>query len=80
MITTIGFGLTNNLDAHSIIYSSCWGLAGGIISIFIVMGLLPIYEYIFKITTDITLLELSDLNHPLLKELTLKAPGPISIP
>jgi putative nucleotidyltransferase with HDIG domain len=29
----------------------------------------------FDITTDVTLLELSDLNHPLLKELAVKAPG-----
>jgi putative nucleotidyltransferase with HDIG domain len=36
---------------------------------------LGIFERIFDITTDITLLELSDLNHPLLKELAVKAPG-----
>src|SRR3989338_8212510 len=39
------------------------------------MGLLPILEHIFKVSTNITLLELSDMSHPLLKELALKAPG-----
>lgn len=34
-----------------------------------------IFERIFDITTDLTLLELSDTNRPLLKELSLKAPG-----
>ncbi|HEY5124804.1 MAG TPA: HDIG domain-containing metalloprotein, partial [Ignavibacteria bacterium] len=32
-------------------------------------------EKSFKITTDLTLLELADFNHPLLKELSTKAPG-----
>jgi len=32
-------------------------------------------EYLFKVSTDIRLLELSDLNHPLLKKLVMDAPG-----
>ena len=72
-ITAIGF--LNNLDFNVILNEGLWGVGGGIVSVFIVLGLLPIMEYIFKQTTNITLLELSDLNHPLLKELTLKAPG-----
>jgi putative nucleotidyltransferase with HDIG domain len=39
------------------------------------MGLLPVLETLFNITTNITLLELSDLNNPLLKELILRTPG-----
>jgi hypothetical protein len=39
------------------------------------MILLPIFEFLFKITTDLTLLELSDLNRPLLKKMVLNAPG-----
>ncbi len=34
-----------------------------------------IFERVFDITTDLTLLELSDTNRPLLKELSMKAPG-----
>ncbi|MDA1027998.1 MAG: HDIG domain-containing protein [Bacteroidetes bacterium] len=34
-----------------------------------------IFERMFGVITDLTLLELSDTNHPLLKELSLKAPG-----
>lgn len=37
--------------------------------------LLWIFERSFDITTDLTLLELSDSNRPLLKELSLRAPG-----
>ncbi len=38
-------------------------------------GLLWVFERTFGLTTDVTLLELSDTNRPLLKDLSLKAPG-----
>lgn len=38
-------------------------------------GVMVILEYLFDVTTDATLLELSDLNRPLLHELALRAPG-----
>ena len=37
--------------------------------------LLPLFEKIFGITTDITLLELSDMSHPLLQKMAIQAPG-----
>ncbi len=37
--------------------------------------LIPMFEHLFKVTTDITLLELSDLSHPLLQSLAINAPG-----
>ncbi|MCH2045707.1 MAG: HDIG domain-containing protein [Saprospiraceae bacterium] len=37
--------------------------------------LIPLLERIFGLTSEITLVELSDLNNPLLKELSLRAPG-----
>lgn len=52
-----------------------YGLFNGFISTILTIGLLPIFESVFDVTTDITLLELSDLNHPLLKRLSLEAPG-----
>lgn len=72
-IITIGF--LNNLNFDSFAPDSAWGFANGIICAFIVMGILPLLEDAFKLTTNITLLELSDMNHPLLKEMILKAPG-----
>lgn len=69
------FGILRNLGLNIFLEEGGIGLINGIASSFIVMGLLPVFEYMFNITTNITLLELSDLNHPLLKELTLKAPG-----
>jgi len=48
---------------------------GGTISIGVASLLLPVLEGIFGITTDIRLLELSNQNLPLLKRLSLEAPG-----
>jgi putative nucleotidyltransferase with HDIG domain len=51
------------------------GLSGGFISGIIATGLVPLVEVLFSYTTDIKLLELSNLNHPLLRDLIVRAPG-----
>jgi len=65
---TIGWsneGLTDVVDAA----------VNGLLVTLIVPGTLSIFESAFKITTDIRLLELTDLNHPILRRLTMEAPG-----
>ncbi|MBK7140811.1 MAG: HDIG domain-containing protein [bacterium] len=52
-----------------------FAVLNALVSSLLTIGILPFFESIFSITTDITLLELSDLNHPLLKRLALEAPG-----
>ncbi|RMF57210.1 MAG: HDIG domain-containing protein [Calditrichaeota bacterium] len=52
-----------------------FGILNGIFSPILTYGLMIIFEYIFKMTTDSTLLELSDLNKPLLRQLAIRAPG-----
>jgi len=47
----------------------------GLVSALVAMLLIPVFEHLFKITTDISLLELSDLSHPLLQSLAINAPG-----
>ncbi|MDK2976651.1 MAG: cyclic-di-AMP phosphodiesterase PgpH [Candidatus Marinimicrobia bacterium] len=44
-------------------------------SVLAAYGLVSVFERMLNITTDMTLLELTDLNKPLLKELAIKAPG-----
>jgi putative nucleotidyltransferase with HDIG domain len=85
-IMNAGFfqGLTQMLIVlmfyHDIFPATHWKFyfipfANGFISVFLVAGLLPVFEYLFKVSTDISLLELADFNHPLLKRLVLEAPG-----
>ncbi len=47
----------------------------GMITAILVGGALPLLENTFRITTDISWLEAADLNHPLLKRMTIEAPG-----
>lgn len=56
-------------------YQSLAAVGSGILTAFIVGGMLPVLESMFRITTDISWLELADLNHPLLKRMTIEAPG-----
>jgi len=48
-----------------------WCIAAG----YLVAGSLPFIESAFGVVTDISLLELSDISHPLLQELVRRAPG-----
>ena len=50
-------------------------LLTGIITAGIVGGFLPLLESAFGLTTNITWLEMGDLNHKLLKRMTIEAPG-----
>ena len=51
------------------------GIFSGLLVAVVTPGLLPLFEFISRVTTGIKLLELSDLNHPLLKELEQRAIG-----
>jgi cyclic-di-AMP phosphodiesterase PgpH len=52
-----------------------FALANAVFSSVLAYGFLIIFEKGFNVTTDLTLVELSDLNHPLMMELSEKAPG-----
>jgi cyclic-di-AMP phosphodiesterase PgpH len=51
------------------------GILSGVAAAALVTLLLPLFENLFGVTTDIRLIELSDLNHPLLKRMVVEAPG-----
>lgn len=53
------------------LHAGAAGLAVG----FVVLGILPFIEKAFRITTDMTLLELADASQPLLRRLQVEAPG-----
>ncbi|MBW1975162.1 MAG: HDIG domain-containing protein [Deltaproteobacteria bacterium] len=50
-------------------------IMGGILSGVLASGLIPLVEYLFDYTTDTRLMELATMDHPLLRELMLQAPG-----
>jgi putative nucleotidyltransferase with HDIG domain len=52
-----------------------YGLLNGIFSPIVAILMMVTFEYAFQVTTKTTLLELSDLNKPLLRQLAIRAPG-----
>lgn len=50
------------------------GFIGGVLASFLVLGLVPLFE-LLGFDTDLKLLELANLDHPLLRNLMLRAPG-----
>ncbi|MCM8792153.1 MAG: HDIG domain-containing protein [Candidatus Omnitrophica bacterium] len=52
-----------------------WFFLNGCVCGIVISGVLPLFEYLFDRITNITLLELSDFDNPLLREMILKAPG-----
>ncbi|MBN3038848.1 MAG: HDIG domain-containing protein [Candidatus Omnitrophica bacterium] len=67
--------LLHGLNYEVLLKEGFWGIMNGVGSAVIITGILPVFESLFNLVTNISLLELSDLNHPLLKEMVLKAPG-----
>ncbi|MEX0703680.1 MAG: HDIG domain-containing metalloprotein [Planctomycetales bacterium] len=51
------------------------GAAWCLVTGYLVAGSLPFIESAFGVVTDISLLEMSDISHPLLQELVRRAPG-----
>jgi putative nucleotidyltransferase with HDIG domain len=64
--------LTNWMQFAS---ESAAAIGAGIGTAVLVSGFLPVVEQIFGITTEISWLEMADLNHPLLRRLSMEAPG-----
>ena len=68
-------GLADQFSVDILLRQMGAGLVSGVFTGIIVVGVLPVLEALFKRTTDITLLELTDFNHPLLRLMQLEAPG-----
>ncbi len=68
-------GIADQTPIDTLLRQMVAGLGTGVLTGIGVVGLLPVLESLFKRTTDITLLELTDYNHPLLRHMQLEAPG-----
>lgn len=66
---------SNTLFSMQTVYTAIFAVVSGIICAGLVSGFIPIIETLFNYTTDIKLLELANLNSPLLRDLMVRAPG-----
>ncbi len=74
--TTIGAGIMLGQPmAAGLLLDGLWFAGGALLAGLFMTALLPFLEQWFGLQTDISLLELSDANHPLLKQLVQRAPG-----
>ena len=71
----LALGLAGNWSIAEIGLRGVWGAANGLVAAGLSFFLLPLAESVTGITTDLTLLELSDPSRPLLRRLSLEAPG-----
>lgn len=67
--------ITGDAFKTETVYGMAFGMVGGVLSAVLATGIIPIIEIIFNYTTDIKLLELADLNQPVLHDLLIAAPG-----
>lgn len=75
VILVFGTGFASGESIQELLYrSASIGIAGALSSV-LLLGSMPVWEICFKVLTPITLLELSNPNHPLLKKLLMEAPG-----
>ena len=75
LCAALAIGLTLGWTASAIASSAGLGIANAVVSVVFAMFLVPLAERFTGITTPLTLIEYSDLNRPLLRRLSLEAPG-----
>jgi len=74
-IIIIALSLIENTPLKIAFTNSELAVASGILNSILALGIFPIYEHFFDITTKFKLLELSDLNADIFKKMLLNAPG-----
>lgn len=74
-LAQIGLSLLENTSTEHMLLQATGNFFGGLACSAVAMILMPLVENIFHFTTDYSLREICDLNHPLLKKLMLRAPG-----
>ena len=75
VVTILGLSLLESLPLVELGENCLVGAANGAMVAVLLPGLLPIFEYLSRTTTDMELLELADLNQPLLIQLKGKTSG-----
>ena len=58
-----------------LLYEFGFGLTGGLLAAVLISGIIPLIEAVFRYTTNLKLVELANMNNPLLRELMFQAPG-----
>jgi cyclic-di-AMP phosphodiesterase PgpH len=71
----VAIGMTLDWPARDVLISAAWGGLNAVVCVIVALQILPLAEHFTGIETDLTLLEWSDLNRPLMQRLSLEASG-----
>jgi putative nucleotidyltransferase with HDIG domain len=74
LVTAIDLYLAE-FSGYKLLWDWAFGFSGGIAAGIVTAGLVPLGEIAFGYTTDISLLELANLDRPILRRLMIEAPG-----
>lgn len=74
-LVVIAYGLISGAATRVVLAGLAFAVASGFLSVVLTIGLLPLFESVFQVTTSLTLLELADPSNPLLRRLMQEAPG-----
>lgn len=71
----VAIGMTLDWPARDVLIAAAWGGLNAAVCVIVALQVLPLAEHFTGIETDLTLLEWSDLNRPLMQRLSLEASG-----
>ncbi|MES2309984.1 MAG: HDIG domain-containing metalloprotein, partial [Verrucomicrobiota bacterium] len=75
VICALIFSALSGRSVNALIQQASINIVIGLATAMVVNSTLPIFETLFSVTPEISWVETADLNHPLLRQLTLEAPG-----
>jgi len=75
LLCALALGLVHRRGMDALALQALFGIGAGIGTALVISAILPLVEWASQITTTISWIELADLNHPLLQQMTMEAPG-----
>ncbi len=81
VVLVFSLGLINTISVSATVdWEGLWvnlifAFSGGMAAAFTILAMSPVLEALFNYTTNIQLLELANMNHPLLREMIVRSPG-----
>jgi putative nucleotidyltransferase with HDIG domain len=75
LVAVAALSLESGTPTKEVSYQLVASLGNALISPVITLGVLYVIEMVFDTVSDLRLSEIDDINHPLLRELALRAPG-----
>lgn len=75
LVSTMSFSLLNRESWQQSSLAAATTVISALLSVVAAIGLMPLFEFIFNTVSPLRLVDLSQPGHPLLKRLSLEAPG-----